>query len=400
MTATPPIANTGPLSGLRVLDLSRILAGPSATQLLGDMGADVVKIERPGMGDDTRGWGPPFVPDSEGENSTESGYYLSANRNKRSLAIDIATSEGAETLRQLAAKADVLIENFKLGGLAKYDLGYDDLAAINPGLVYCSITGFGQTGPNAARAGYDLMVQGYGGIMSITGPKGGEPHKVGVAIADLMCGMYATTAILAALRHRDATGEGQHIDLALVDTQVAWLANQGANYLLSGQVPQALGNAHPNIVPYQVFATADSHIIIAVGNDSQFRAFADILGCGERADDARFATNTARVAHQADLLPELEDRISQWPRDELLAACAGKGVPAGPVHSLDEVFASDQVAAREMVVTMPYPLAGKGSVDLIGNPIKFSKTPVSYRHAPPSCGEHSSAILRDWLGED
>lgn len=394
-----PQKRTGPLAGIKILDLTRILAGPTATQLMGDMGADVVKVERPGKGDDTRAWGPPFVMDDENAATSESGYYLSANRNKRSLAIDITSDEGRRTLHQLVAKADILIENFKKDGLKKYGLDYETLAAINPGLIYCSITGFGQTGPNAHRAGYDIMVQGYGGIMSITGPDGGEPYKVGVAISDLMTGMYATTAILAALNHRHGTGEGQYIDLSLVDTQVSWLANQGANYLLSGEAPRAMGNAHPNIVPYQVFATDSSHIIIAVGNDTQFAGLAAILGQGQLADDERFTTNTARLSNRDILVPMLVDIIATWDRDALLAECEKKGIPAGPVHSIDEVFATDQVKARDMVISMDYPLAGSGKVDLIGNPIKFSKTPVDYHLPPPQCGEHTDEILADWLGE-
>jgi len=390
-------AISGPLQGLRVLDLTRILAGPTATQLLGDLGADVVKVERPGKGDDTRSWGPPYLSDDKGQPMTESGYYLAANRNKRSLAIDITTEQGAATLRRLAAKADVLIENFKLGGLAKYGLGYEDLRVVNPGLIYCSITGFGQTGPNAHRAGYDIMIQGYGGYMSITGEKGGQPQKVGVAVADLITGMYSVTGILAALRHRDATGEGQHIDIALVDGQVSWLANVGVNYLLSGHVPAPAGNTHANIVPYQVFAAADSHIIIAVGNDSQFAAFAGILGRPELAEDARFRTNPERLRHRDVLVPLLEELIGAWARDDLLQACESGGVPAGPVHNMADVFASNQVEARGMKITMPYPGAAGGAVDLIGNPLRFSATPVSYRMPPPRCGEHTEEVLQDWL---
>ena len=390
---------SGPLAGLKVLDLTRVLAGPSATQLMGDMGADVVKVERPGQGDDTRAWGPPFVMDADGNRTTESGYYLSANRNKRSLAIDFTSDEGRQTLHRLVAKADILIENFKKDGLAKYGLDYATLSAINPGLIYCSITGFGQTGPNAHRAGYDIMVQGYGGIMSITGPEGGEPYKVGVAISDLMTGMYATTAILAALNHRHSSGKGQHIDLSLVDTQVAWLANQGANYLLSGQVPHAMGNAHPNIVPYQVFATSASHIIIAVGNDRQFADLVTVLGMPELATDERFAVNTSRLKNREVIIPILAEKIATWDRDELLSAFEERAIPAGPVHDIGEVFATDQVAARDMVVSMDYPLAGSGKVDLIGNPIKFSETPVDYTLPPPRCGEHSDEVLADWLGD-
>ena len=393
------IENTGPLKGLKILDMSRILAGPTATQLMGDLGADVVKVERPGLGDDTRAWGPPWVQDKEGNKTTESGYYLSANRNKRSLAVDITTPEGAEQVRALAAKADVFVENFKKDGLKKYGLSYEDLKAINPKLVYCSITGFGQTGPNAHRAGYDLMVQGYGGIMSLTGPEG-QPHKVGIAIADVMTGMYAVVGVLSALRHRDATGEGQYIDLSLVDTHVSWLVNQGVNHLLSGNVPASPGNGHPNIVPYQVFPTADSHIIIAVGNDSQFAAFADILGRPDLAEDARFKTNPARVENRPVIVPILEELIQGFTRDGLMAECEKRGVPAGPVHDLGDVFKTDQVAARDMVVSMDYPLSENGKIDLIGNPLKFSETPVSYRNPPPQCGEHSDVILKDWLGDE
>lgn len=391
---------TGALSGIKVLDLTRILAGPSCTQMLGDLGADVVKIERPGKGDDTRAWGPPYVKDKQGDNTTESGYYLSANRNKRSVAVDITTDEGADLVRQLAAKADIVIENFKVGGLKKYGLDYDTLSAINRRLIYCSITGFGQTGPNASRAGYDAMVQGYAGIMSLTGPPEGEPYKVGVAIVDVMCGMHAITGILAALHHRHSSGRGQYIDIALVDSQVSWLVNQGANYLLNGQVPARYGNAHPNIVPYQVFAVADGHIIASVGNDQQFARFADILGLGELAADARFTTNPARVEHREILIPILVESISHRQKAELLAAMEAAGVPGGPVHTLDEVFSSEQVKARDMVVQMPYDLSGDGEVRLIGNPIKMSKTPVSYRHAPPQCGEHNDAVMADWLADD
>ncbi len=392
--------SNGALDGIRVLDLTRILAGPSATQMLGDMGADVIKVERPNGGDDTRSWGPPYVKDAQGEDSTESGYYLCANRNKRSVAIDFTTNDGAEIVRKLAAKADIFIENFKVGGLAKYGLDYNSLRHINPGLIYCSITGFGHTGPNAKRAGYDAMIQGYSGIMSLTGPPEGEPYKVGVAIVDVMCGMHATTGILAALHHRHATGKGQHIDVALADSQVSWLVNQGANYLLNGKVPPRYGNAHPNIVPYQVFSTRDGHIIVSVGNDEQFRRFVTILGCSELAEDERFSTNPARVKHRDILILLLEDAMAGFDKAELLTEMESQGVPSGPVHTLDEVFASDQVAARDMIVRMPYDLAQDGEVRLIGNPIKFSDTPVTYRQPPPRCGEHTDAVIKDWLGED
>jgi len=392
--------SNGALDGIRVLDLTRILAGPSATQMLGDMGADVIKVERPHGGDDTRSWGPPYVKDVQGEDSTESGYYLCANRNKRSVAIDFTTDKGADTVKKLAAKADIFIENFKVGGLAKYGLDYDSLRKINPSLIYCSITGFGQTGPNAKRAGYDAMIQGYSGIMSLTGPPEGEPYKVGVAIVDVMCGMHATTGILAALHHRHATGKGQYIDVALADSQVSWLVNQGANYLLNGKVPSRFGNAHPNIVPYQVFPTRDGHIIVSVGNDEQFRRFVTILGCSELAEDERFSKNPGRVKHREILIPLLENAVAGFSKAELLAEMERESVPSGPVNTLDEVFASDQVAARDMIVRMPYDLAQDGEVRLIGNPIKFSETPVTYRQAPPLCGEHTDAVMRDWLGED
>ncbi|GGL52787.1 CaiB/BaiF CoA transferase family protein [Wenxinia marina] len=386
---------TGPLDGIRVLDLSRILAGPTCTQLLGDFGADVVKVEKPGAGDDTRAWGPPYVEGPDGPTS-ESAYYLSANRNKRSVALDIATPEGAAEVRRLAARADVLIENFKVGGLARYGLSWDDLKGDHPSLIYCSITGYGQTGPNAAKPGYDLMAQGYGGIMSLTGPEGGEPTKVGVAVADVMCGMYAASAILAALRHRDRTGEGQHIDIGLVDTQIAWLINQGTNYLTSGRVPQRHGNAHPNIVPYQVFEVSDGHVIVAAGNDAQFRRFAALIGAPGLSDDARFAANADRVRNRDALVPLLEGLLKGIARDDLLARMEAAGVPGGPIHDLADVFASDQVAAREMLVTMAHPLAATGEVRLIGNPVKFSATPVTYRHAPPTCGQQTEEVLRDW----
>jgi crotonobetainyl-CoA:carnitine CoA-transferase CaiB-like acyl-CoA transferase len=392
--------SNGALDGIRVLDLTRILAGPSATQMLGDMGADVIKIERPPGGDDTRSWGPPYVKNEQGQDTSESGYYLCANRNKRSVAIDFTTEEGAETVRKLVAKADILIENFKVGGLAKYGLDYESLREINPSLIYCSITGFGQTGPNAKRAGYDAMIQGYSGIMSLTGPPNGEPYKVGVAIVDVMCGMHATTGILAALHHRHRTGVGQHIDIALADSQVSWLVNQGANYLLNGKVPPRYGNAHPNIVPYQVFSTSDGHMIVSVGNDEQFRRFVTILGCPELAADERFSTNPGRVKHRETLIPLLEDAVAGFQKSKLMAEMESQGVPGGPVHTLDEVFASDQVAARDMIVRMPYDLAQDGEVRLIGNPIKFSETPVTYRQAPPRCGEHTEAVMRDWLDED
>ena len=386
----------GPLDGIVVLDLTRILAGPYMTQLLGDYGAEIIKVERPGLGDDTRRWGPPFVKDAEGRDTSESAYYLCANRNKRSIAVDLSTPEGAETVRRLAARADVLAENFRPGSLAKYGLDYESLKAVNPRLIYCSISGWGQTGPNREKPGYDLMAQGFGGIMSLTGEPDGEPMKVGVAVADVVCGLYAATAILAALHHRERTGEGQHIDIALVDTQVSWLINAGLYYLTSGEEPPRLGNAHPNIVPYQVFPCADGHVIIAVGNDAQFARFCAFIGRESLAQDPRFATNAARVRNREALIPLITEALKGLRRDEIVKGLEAIGVPAGPVNRLADVFASDQVAARGMKIAMPHPLAGSGHVTLIGNPVKFSATPVTYRRPPPLCGEHTEEILKEF----
>ena len=386
---------TGPLAGLRILDLSRILAGPTCTQLLGDMGADVIKVEKPGAGDDTRAWGPPFVTDTQGQPSAESAYYLSANRNKRSIAIDIADPQGARQIRELLATCDVLIENFKVGGLKKYGLAYSDLCKDFPQLVYCSITGFGQTGPNAHRAGYDLLAQGFGGIMSLTGDPQGEPMKVGVGICDVMTGMYASSAILAALYHQKSGGGGQHIDIALVDVQTAWLINEGTNYLLSGEQPQRRGNQHPNIVPYQVFSVADGHVIVAVGNDPQFARFCNLLGAAELATDAKFSTNTLRLKNRKKLIGLLTPLLAMQHKDALLAEMELQTIPGGPINTLPEVFASEQVAARGMKISLADPSVGSGCVELIGNPIKFSATPVSYRRPPPKCGADSKEILAE-----
>ncbi len=386
----------GPLSGIKVLDMSRILAGPSSTQLLGDYGADVVKIERPGVGDDTRKWGPPYVKDAEDNDSSESAYYLAANRNKRSVGVDISTPEGAALIKRLAAKADVLVENYKLGGLKKYGLDYDEIKKINPNIIYCSITGFGQTGPNAALPGYDLMAQGYGGMMSLTGEPDGAPMKVGVGIADVMCGMYAATAVLAALRHRDVTGEGQYIDVALVDSQIAWLINEGTNYLQSGEVPVRRGNQHPNIVPYQVFECIGGHMLVAVGNDSQFERFCEVIGAPELAADPRFTTNIARIKNREALIPMIEAKMAGLEKQMLLSEMKSKNVPCGEVNDLAEVFDSPQVKARDMKITMEHP---HSPVQLIGNPVKFSKTPVTYRKAPPLCGADTNEVLQEWLDE-
>jgi crotonobetainyl-CoA:carnitine CoA-transferase CaiB-like acyl-CoA transferase len=389
---------SGPLQGLRVFDLTRILAGPTCTQLLGDLGADVIKIERPGEGDDTRKWGPPYLRDAAGEETGESAYYLSSNRNKRSLSLDIAKPEGQALARRLIADCDILVENFKAGGLAKYGLAYADLKDEFPNLIYCSITGFGQSGPYAPRAGYDYLAQGMGGMMSLTGEPDGEPMKVGVGIADVMCGMYASTAILAALHHRDRGGSGQYIDLALLDTQVAWLVNEGLNYLTSGRVPHRLGNEHANIVPYKVLPCADGHFILAVGNDAQYRRFCSFAGVPELADDARFATNAARVRNREALyalLPEITRRKTQaaW-----LDGLERLGVPSGPVNTLDQVFADPQVEHRGMRLTLPYDGAEDGRVDLIANPIKLSATPVDYRRPPPRLGQDTEEVLRGLLG--
>ncbi len=390
----------GPLHGIRVFDLARILAGPTCTQLLGDLGADVIKIERPGQGDDTRKWGPPYVRDKDGRDTAESAYYLSSNRNKRSLAIDISKPEGQALARRLIARCDIMVENFKVGDMARYGLSYPDLKAENPRLIYCSITGFGQTGPYAPRAGYDMLAQGLGGIMSVTGEPDRPPMKVGVGIADIMCGMYATAAILAALHHRDLTGEGQYIDLALLDTQVAWLANVGLNYLTSGRVPQRVGNEHPNIVPYNVMAAADGHVILAVGNDSQYAKFCDFAGAPALARDPRFVTNEQRVHNRRELYALLEPILRGRPQKEWVEGLAALGVPCSPVNTIDQVFADPQIRAREMQISMPHPLAGKGDVDLIGNPIRFSATPVAYDRAPPYLGQHTEEVLAELLGLD
>ncbi|MFO1340520.1 MAG: CaiB/BaiF CoA-transferase family protein [Burkholderiaceae bacterium] len=391
--------NVGALQGLKVLDLSRVLAGPWAGQLLGDLGADVVKVERPGAGDDTRVWGPPWVQAKDSD-ERQAAYFQCANRNKRSVAIDLATPEGQAQVRALAAKADVVLENFKVGGLQGYGLDYASLKAVNPKIVYCSITGFGQTGPYAPRAGYDFLIQGMGGLMSLTGRADGEegagPQKAGVALVDIMTGLYATIAVLAALSHRDKMGEGQHIDLALLDVQVATLANQAANYLASGVAPKRLGNAHPNIVPYQDFPTADGDMILAIGNDGQFARFCAIAGQPQWAADERFATNPARVANRAVLIPLLRQATVMKTTAEWIAALEAEAVPCGPINRLDQVFADPQVQAREMRVTLAHPSLGE--VPLVANPIRLSATPVQYRQAPPTLGEHTADVLADWLG--
>jgi len=367
-----------PLTGIRVLDLTRVLAGPWCTQNLADLGAEVIKIERPGAGDDTRGWGPPYMKDEQGRETTEAAYYTSANRNKQSVALDIATPKGAEAVRELARRCDVFVENFKVGGLSKYGLGYEQIRAINPGIVYCSITGFGQTGPYASRPGYDFMIQGMGGLMSITGERddlpGGGPQKAGVAVADLMTGMYSSVAILAALYERKASGLGQYIDMALLDCQVAMLANQNMNYMASGVSPTRAGNAHQNLVPYQVFAAADGHLIVAVGNDSQFRAYCGVIGRPDLADDARFMKNSGRVVNRDALIPMLAEAMRLRGRDEWLVSLEAAGVPAGPINNIQQVYEDPQVLARGLQLEVPHSSAGV--LPTVASPIRLSDTPV------------------------
>jgi crotonobetainyl-CoA:carnitine CoA-transferase CaiB-like acyl-CoA transferase len=385
----------GALSHLRVLDLSRVLAGPWATQMLADLGAEVIKVERPGSGDDTRHWGPPWLKDATGAETREAAYYLAANRNKQSLTVDFTRPEGQAIVKKLVESADIVVENFKVGGLAAYGLDYASLRAINPRLIYCSITGFGQDGPYAARAGYDFLIQGMGGLMSITGRADGEPgagpQKVGVALTDILTGLHAAVAILAALAHRDRTGEGQHIDLALLDVQVACLANQAMNYLVGGAAPRRMGNAHPNIVPYQDFPTADGDMILAVGNDAQFARFCAVAGHPEWSTDARFATNAARVANRASLIPLLRQATVTKTTDEWIAALEAGGVPCGPINDLARVFADPQVQHRAMRVDLPHPAAG--SVPQVASPLKLSATPVEYRNAPPPLGADTDGVL-------
>jgi len=396
------------LDGIRVLDLSRVLAGPWCTQTLADLGADVIKIERPGTGDDTRTWGPPFLQDDQGQDTAEAAYYLGTNRNKKSLTCDIAQAQGQALIRALVPHCDVFVENFKVGDMARYGLDYHSLSALNPKLVYCSVTGFGQTGPYSERAGYDYAVQGIGGLMSVTGERddlGGGPQKVGVAVADLFTGMYATVAILAALRHAERTGLGQCVDMALLDTQVAMLANLGANYLVSGHVPGRAGNAHQNIVPYQVFEVlppegsapgSRDHLILAVGNDGQFAKFCAVAGCPELAQNPQYARNTARVLHRAELVPLLEGILKTRTKADWLSALEAAKVPCGAINTLDEVFADPQVQERAMVRTWPHPI--KPDLRLVASPIKLSRTPVREDLPPPMLGQHTAEVLQEVLG--
>jgi len=386
-----------PLADLLVLDLSRVLAGPYATMMLADLGAEVIKVERPGSGDDTRQWGPPWLrPERVEGDRGESAYYLSINRNKKSLTLDLKTEKGREIVRELARQADVLVENWRVGAMDEWGLGYAALSEINPGLIYCAITGYGQTGPYRERAGYDFITQAEGGMMSVTGPVEGPPMKVGVAIVDLTAGMLASMAILAALHERERSGQGQYIDMALLDAQVAWLANVGSNYLVSGERPARYGNAHPNIVPYEPFPTADGWIAVGVGNDGQWRRLCALAGWDDLAADERFASNPGRVAHRGELVPTLQERFRTRTSAEWHAALLEAGIPCGPINTIDQVFADPQVLAREMLVELPHPTAG--SVKLAGSPFKLSRTPVRLESAPPLLGQHTEEVLRQYLG--
>ncbi|MFY1021451.1 CaiB/BaiF CoA transferase family protein [Ectopseudomonas khazarica] len=391
---------SGALSHIRVLDLSRVLAGPWCGQILGDLGAEVIKVEKPGAGDDTRHWGPPYIKDAEGNDSREAAYFQSANRNKQSLTLDFTQPEGQRLVRELVAQCDVLLENFKVGGLAAYGLDYASLKAINPKLIYCSITGFGQTGPYAKRAGYDFMIQGLGGLMSLTGrPEGEEgagPMKVGVALTDILTGLYATVGVLAALNQREQSGIGQHIDVALLDVQVACLANQAMNYLTTGVSPKRLGNAHPNIVPYQDFPSADGNFILAVGNDGQFRKFCEVAGIAGLADDPRYATNKARVANRAELIPQLRQATVFKTTAQWIALLEAAGVPCGPINDLQQVFADPQVQSRGLSFDLPNALGSR--TPQVASPLRLSDTPVAYHSAPPLLGQHTDALLQGVLG--
>ena len=386
---------SGALNGLRVFDLTRVLAGPTCVQMLGDMGADVIKIEKPGSGDDTRGFAPPYMPGTK-----ESAYFIGVNRNKRSVTLDIAKPEGQEIARRLIAECDILVENFKVGALAKYGLGYAQLKERFPSLIYCSITGFGQTGPYAARPGYDSLVQAMGGVMSLTGEPDGMPQKVGAPVADVFAGLYGCIGILTALRHRERTGKGQHIDIGMLDAHVAWLANQAMNYLATGENPPRLGNEHPNIVPYQVFATKDGHLVLSIGNDPSFRRFCENTGLARLAEDERFATNAARVKNRAlvaaALAPVLAAETTAWWVEKLETL----KIAGGPINRLSEVFSDPQVQARGDVIEMPHSAFPGGTVKVVANPVRLSETPASYRRPAPVLGEHTDEVLRERLGLD
>jgi crotonobetainyl-CoA:carnitine CoA-transferase CaiB-like acyl-CoA transferase len=385
----------GPLDGLKVFDLTRVLAGPHCTQLLGDLGAEVIKVERPGSGDDTRGFAPPFQRDDKGEDTSESAYYTGANRNKRSITIDIGTPEGQALAKKLMADCDILVENFKVGTLERYALGYEQLKADFPRLIYCSITGFGQTGPYAPRPGYDGLIQAMGGVMSLTGVPDGEPMKVAVPICDLMAGMYASVGILAAVRHQAATGEGQFIDIGMLDTHVGWLANQGMNYLATGENPKRIGNQHPNILPYQVMTTSDGYIVLSVGNDPTFERFCKLAECEELLEDERFQTNAARVSNRDHVTETLNEITKKKPSDWWLENLEKEKIGSGPINNLEEVFADPHVIAREMVIEMDHPATGSKPMKLIANPIKLSVTPPTYRKPPPLLGQHTDEVLQE-----
>ena len=390
----------GPLPHIRVLDLSRVLAGPWAAQNLADLGAEVIKVERPGSGDDTRGWGPPWMKDGQGKDTGESAYYLSVNRNKKSVTLDISKPEGQKIARELADKCHVLIENYKVGTLKKYGLGYEKLSKTNPSLVYCSVTGFGQDGPYAPRPGYDFIFQGMGGLMSITGERDGQPgagpQKVGIAITDVLTGMYASVAILAAIAHRERTGQGQYIDAALLDTMVAFNANQIVSYFCSGKIPIRLGNAHPQVVPYEVFPTADGHIILAIGNDSQFASFCEVAGAAALAQEPRFKTMSQRIVHRGELIPLIAEIMRARSKREWIETLEAANVPCGPINNMKEVFEDPQVLHRRLRVDMPHPLGGIAPV--VASPLRLSATPVEYRLAPPTLGQHNEEILKGLLG--
>ena len=392
----------GPLSHIRVLDLSRVLAAPWTGQNLADLGAEVIKVERPVKGDDSRAFGPPWLKDRSGKDTAESAYFAAANRGKKSITLDLSKPEGQQIVRDLAARSDVLLENYKYGDLARYALGYDDLRRINPRLIYCSVTGFGQTGPYRERPGYDFMIQGMGGLMSVTGERddlpGGGPQRVGVPVVDLMTGMYASIAVCAAIAHRAETGIGQHLDLALLDTQVAFLANQAMNYLASGEAPERIGNAHPNIVPYQTFKTADGDIILACGNDNLFSKFCDVAGCPELTQDPRFATNAKRVENRAAITDRLAAIFRTRTTRDWVSALEAAGVANGPINDLRQVFEEPQVAARGMRIDLPHPTAG--TVPLVASPMRFSATPLEHKLPPPTLGQHTDEILREVLGLD
>ena len=391
----------GPLSHIRVLDLSRVLAGPWAAQNLADLGAEVIKVERPGVGDDTRGWGPPYIKDAAGKDTPEAAYYASVNRNKKSVTLDIGKPEGQAIVRELAAKCDVLIENYKLGTLKRYGLGYEDISKINPRMVYCSVTGFGQDGPYAPRPGYDFIFQGMGGLMSITGERDGEigagPMKVGIAITDVLTGMYASVAICAAITHVERTGQGQYIDTALLDTIVAFNANQVVSYLASGNIPQRWGNAHPQVVPYEVFATSDGHLILAVGNDGQHARFWKVAGRPEIAEDPLFKTNSQRIINRRALIPLIADVMKMRTKKEWLEALEKATVPCGPINNMKEVFEDPQVRHRGLHVDMPHALGGMAPV--VASPMRFSETPVEYRIAPPLLGAYNEEVYQGLLGK-